>query len=223
MSNTLFLKGNVMVETRTKKVSYELIKRDVPGKETPRVYVLMDDLIDAHHPHLVDADIALYWKFGWKADTDGSLTVVKAMKASDIDRAGNREGHDFAIALNHEVFNSGKFTEHEARYWIDHALECCKSDCDNDGEQKEDENGNNCWRVRKPSLQLFPEVYARHGCVLPEMAHLRNIVLERQDADRPLLKMLDAKTHASDDHDDDDDEDATDDARVDELAASAAE
>lgn len=184
--------------TKAKSVTVEYLKRAKKGDTDPEVYRIMDELIEQHHDHLKTAKIAICWKWGWRADSDGRVRYAQAKKASEVDRALRRDGNDFVLLLNHEIFNSGAFKAEQARYWIDHALECCKESLDQSGEARVDEKGGTVWRVRKPTLEVFPEVYARHGCCTQGMAHLRGIVFDREAADRPLIAMLEQQQHDRD-------------------------
>ena len=95
-------------EKARKKVTVKLLEREYAGKAT-EAYQILDRLIAKHHSQLGSAKIAIAWRFGWKADTDGRLKLGQAKKGSDLDRELHQ--YDFVILLNHEAWNQGGLSE----------------------------------------------------------------------------------------------------------------
>jgi len=143
-----------------KKVLVRLIERD--EDHGPEPYRIMDELIAAHHGHLVDAKIALAWRMEWAEDKDGHLTLGQAKKGSDLDR--ELHDYDFVILLNHEAWNRAGFDEKQRAALVDHELCHCQVAIDDEtGEPREDEYGRIVWRIRKHDIEEFKDVVARHG------------------------------------------------------------
>lgn len=153
-------------EKSRKKVTVKLLERKHAGKTT-EAYAIMDKLIEQHHSHLSGAKIAIAWRFGWKANTDGRVTLGQAKKGSDLDR--EMHDHDFVILLNHEAWNGGSLNEQQRVALIDHELCHCQVAKDSNGETKTDENGRTCYRIRKHDCEDFKEVISRHGLWKPDV------------------------------------------------------
>lgn len=165
-----------------KKVNVTLLERSHGGKATT-AYRLMDEIIEAHHEHLKEAKIAIAWRFGWKANADGRITLGQAKKGSDLDRA--LHDHDFVILLNHEVWNQTSFTEAQMRALLDHELCHCAVAIDTSGDPKLDENGRTCYRIRKHDIEEFRDVVSRHGVWKEDIESFVNAAMEAKK--RPLL------------------------------------
>jgi hypothetical protein len=148
--------------TARKKVNVALLEREHGGLVTT-AYKLMDEIISQHHSQLWEAEakIAIAWRFGWKANADGRITLGQCKKGSDLDRA--MHGFDFVILLNHEVWNMAGFSEAQMRALIDHELCHAAISKDSNGELKKDEKGRTVFRIRKHDLEEFKDVVARHG------------------------------------------------------------
>ena len=179
-------------------------KQKVPIKPVPDNsgwYNVMAELIEKHHPHLTgeSADIILMWHLTKKADSDGILTPAWAKKTTELERQREAAGRDFVIFLCHDVFNSGDFTEDQGRFWLDMALESCKPQLKENGEQKLTEDNEYVWRIAKPPVAVFPEVIARHGPLHDAVALLRRIILDNVDRDRTLLRLIGDREASSED------------------------
>lgn len=135
-----------------------LIKVDVIEKEHS-LYGVMGELIGSFHPHLADARIALAWHRGWKADQDGRCRLGQCRKASDLDRT--LHGYDFVILLHAELVT--EIGGARMRALLDHELCHAAVSVDENGEEKLDENGRPCWRIRKHDMEEFAEIVQRHG------------------------------------------------------------
>ena len=176
---------------KRKKVTTKPLEREHSGKVT-EPYRLMEDLIDKHHSHLKDAKMAICWRFGWNQDADGRLSLGRAKKASDLDRA--LKEYDFAILLNWEAWNKGGLDQAQKAAVIDHELCHCQVVVDRNGETKTDEEGRTVYRVRKHDVEEFKDVVSRHGLYTSELASLAEAGIK--DSKRPLLTELE-KTSAA--------------------------
>lgn len=169
-------------EKRRKKVSCSFLKSEHAGKRV-EPYRVLDEAVSKWHPHLKDAKIAIAWRFGWKSDTDGRITLGQAKKGSDLDR--ELHGYDFVILLNHEVWNQSGFQKHQKLALIDHELCHCEVSKDTNGEPKVDENNRVVYRIRKHDIEEFTEVIARHGSWKADLEMFAQKIIEKNR--EPLL------------------------------------
>ena len=144
-----------------KPLTYYPIARKKAGG--PRVYDILDRLIEAHHPDLKEADarILLAWRKGWRQDADGRLRLAQARKASELDRA--LAPNDFVILLNQESFQASGFGEDAQAAILDHELMHCAVTRDRDGDIKRDEKNRVMFRLRAHQIEEFTDVFERHG------------------------------------------------------------
>jgi hypothetical protein len=192
--------GGIKLQAR-KKITVKLLEREHSGKVTTP-YRIMEELVQEHHHHLVDAKIAIAWRYGKKADADGRLWLGQAKKGSDLDRS--LHGYDFVIILNFEAWNSSSFTEDMMRALMDHELTHCAVSNDSNGEPKMDESGKTVYRIRKHDLEEFREVVARHGQWKEDIRAFVEAALrdQREAEDRPLLHPKAAEEKAQADQSD---------------------
>lgn len=173
-----------MSEKKRKPVSVEVLGKDSAWREIAK------EIIREHHHHLVGVDIALCWKFGWKADEDGRQKISEGKRANDTDRALRQVGGDVVIYLSHEIFNSGAFDEREGRYWIDHALAMVGEKLDSEGEPARNQFDSPIFRNRKPDITAFSEVLKRHGVIDQGIRTAREIILANSDRDQTLIAWM---------------------------------
>lgn len=170
-----------------KKVTVKLLEREHQGKVTTP-YRIMERTVKDHHSHLKDAKIAIAWMFGKKADADGHLNLGKCKKGSDLDRT--MHGYDFVILLNHEAWNGSWFTEDMMNALIDHELCHAQVAKDSNGEVKLDEEGRQCYRIRKHDVEEFQEIISRHGKWKSDIRSFVETAMAVKD--KPLLKTVSA-------------------------------
>ena len=167
---------------KKKDVTVKLLERKHGGLVTT-ANRLMDELVEAHHDHLLDAKIAIAWRFAWKPDVDGRLKLCSVKKGGDLDR--ELHGFDFVILLNHEAWNQSGFNEPQMRALIDHALCKCQVSKDAAGEPRIDENNRTVYRLRQPDVQEFSEIIRRHGAWTADLERFASAV--RDAKSRPLF------------------------------------
>lgn len=172
-----------MQEENRKKVNYAIIERESEDGGQREAYGMLDQLVGAHHPHLAEANIILAWQYGQKPDKDGLLTLGKCKKASDLDR--QLHDWDFIILLNYAIWNNAEFGRENRLALLDHELTHAQADVDAKGEQKVDENGRPCWRIRKHDIEEFSEVVDRHGIYNHSLEEFAKSLLTAQR--EPLL------------------------------------
>ena len=142
-----------------KKIKDELIDKKVDaGRE---LYELLHRLVADHHPHLLEASIALAWHDGWSRDQDGRLTLGRARKVSDLDY--QLMEYDFVIQLNRDVWAGDILSDAQKEAIVDHELCHCDLKIGDDGEPARDELGRIVWRIRKHDIEEFAAVVERHG------------------------------------------------------------
>lgn len=176
-------------KAKPKQIQVQVIPRESSSGEPTQTYVLMDELIARHHPHLSDARIALAWRFGWKPDPDGRLKLGQAKKASDLDR--ELHTYDFVIVLNFEAWNAADWTRDQMRALLDHELCHCQVAKDEYGEEKTNAAGRPVWRVRGHDTEEFVEIVARHGLWTNTLEQLAAAAIAYSDA--PLLTLMQKK------------------------------
>lgn len=189
--------GINQAEKKRKAVKTERINREHAGKVL-KIYQILEELVEQNHPELEEAKFMLLWKHGWRPDADGILVGAKIRKASEFDK--ELDEFDFAILLNYELFNETKIEDLDKTIILDHELYHAAPEMDRDGEQKKDDRGRFCWRLRKHPIQEFPEVIKRYGlkkvtglnasllAALDDEKKRKEAAADNNDQKRPLLK-----------------------------------
>jgi hypothetical protein len=168
---------------KKKKVNVSLLQRLNAGRVT-QPYRILQDLIEKHHRHLIDAKIAIAWNVGGsREDADGRVVLGKVKKGSDLDR--ELAPYDFVIVLNHDVWNAASFSEHQMNALLDDMLCRCAVSKDKNGEPRIDEKNRVCFRTRKPDLVGFREVVSRWGLWTRDLEEFAKAAEEAKA--RPLL------------------------------------
>jgi len=156
---------------RSKRVSYELIKRDsAAGKP---IYGMVTDLVEKHHEELTNARIAVAWNLSWRADVDGVVKLGQLKKASDLDR--ELHPYDFVIMLRKEFFELAETTDAQRLALIDHELSHGTVRIDKDGEPMVDAKGRTLYRMRKHDVEEFSHIVARHGLYKRDLEHFFSV------------------------------------------------
>lgn len=125
------------------------------------MYALLDELVEAHHPELQDARIALAWCSSWNPDVDGRVTLGKCRKASDLDR--ELAQFDFVILLRRSFWRARGVTALQQRALLDHELCHAAVKLDKFLDPVEDERGRKVWRTRKHDIEEFACIVERYG------------------------------------------------------------
>lgn len=164
---------------KPKAVNYSMIDRSKPE------WKLLDKLVRKHHQHLIDARIALAWRYALKKDADRLLVLGKCVKASDLSR--ELVDWDFVILLNYEVWTSPEFGDHQKEALLDHELCHAQISKNKDGTAKEDDRGRRVYRVRKHDIEEFTEIVTRHGTYKRDLEEFGKVILAGKG--QPLLKI----------------------------------
>jgi hypothetical protein len=138
-------------KSKPKKLKYELISAGDP------LYAVLRSILDAHHPHLAEARVALGWRLEWQADRDGRVTLGMCRKASDLDRLL----HDYVILLNRELWDD--LTPKQQRAVIDHEATHAAVATGKDGKPRVTDDGRTVYRIRKHDLEEFRGIVERYG------------------------------------------------------------
>ena len=165
---------------KRKKVTVKLIKEKMNGEQT-EPYRLLAEIRHKEHAHLDDAKIALAWRLGWRADTDGRLTLGQCRKRGDLDREMN--GFDFVILLNKEAWE--RLNEKQKRALIDHELCHAQIVMDADGSAKMNDSDRLVTRIKKHDCEEFRDIVNRHGLWKQDLEAFATAAIN--DAKRPLL------------------------------------
>lgn len=171
---------------KQKKVNIQVIDRK--KGETAVLYKMLDQLVAEHHDHLRQARIAIAWKHGWRADSDGRLKLGQARKTGPVDHELHE--YDFVVLLNYEVFGKDFDPKELERLWplLDHELMHCQVSKHADDTVKTDEKDRPVWRVRGHDIEEFTDIVERHGVSWrPELEQFIEAASEKRD--KPLLKM----------------------------------
>ena len=172
----------------------------IKKEDHPAIHQAVADLIEKFHPTLITARIALVWRYGWRPDKHGSLTLGKCRKASDYDLAF--ASYDFVILLGFESWV--KMDNSQRLALLDHELAHAY------GEEKDDGSMN--WSIRKHDLEEFREIVERHGMYKsdledfikagmrqPEPGLLDDITDPEDETDKPkILPLFKKKKKESD-------------------------
>jgi hypothetical protein len=161
-------------------VTVKLIPRKHAGEVT-EPWVVMEGLKEKHHTNLDGAKIAMAWRIGWRADSDGIMTLGKCRKRGDLDR--ELDSFDFVILLNQEAWKG--LNDTQKRALIDHELCHAQIVIDSDGNQKTDDRDRLVCRIRKHDCEEFKCIVERHGLWTSDLAELA--LASINDAARPLL------------------------------------
>lgn len=164
---------------KPKAVNFELI---APHTEP---YLLLDEIIKAHHDELMEAGVVLAWRKALKSDVDGRLILGKCIKVSDMHK--ELVEYDFIILLNKEVWEDPEFTVEKKRALIDHELCHAAPAVDKEtDEQKTDSRGRLVWRIRKHDIEEFRGIVERHGCYKNDLERFAEALLKSK---QPKLAM----------------------------------
>ena len=145
-------------EPKPKKLSYERID---PHDDPDGIYPLLRELVANERSDLVEAEIALAWRVGWKADKDGLMPLGKCKKAADLEKEFHT--YDFVIILNAEAWK--KLSAVQRRALVHHELmHAAVSEDKESGEVKRDAKGRPVFRIRKHDLEEFRDIVTKYGC-----------------------------------------------------------
>lgn len=155
----------------TKTVKFEIID------QADDLYTVMHSIIEAHHPHLTEAKIALAWKLDWQPGSDGHLTLGMCKKASDLDRL--LHDFDFVILLNRDYW--GEFSPAQQKAILDHELAHAAVTLDDKGKPKKTDDGRLVYRIRKHDLEEFREIVERHGLYRADLEEFARSIQKARD------------------------------------------
>lgn len=161
-----------------KKVNFEVICRDDDFGQEP--YRILDELVEAYHPDLRGAKIAMAWRKALKPDVDGHLVLGKCIKVSDLYK--EFADFDFIILLNREVWEDPGFTLPKKTALVDHELCHAAPAEDSEGGSKADERSRPVWRVRKHDIEEFTAIVSRHGCYKRDLERFAEVLLRKKNS-----------------------------------------
>lgn len=137
-------------------------------KVGPDVITLAEELIEAHHPKLVSANIGIIFRD--EAPTSGGKSVYgKASKVSAQWRPLLSQEYDFIIWLAHDIWK-GVLTKHQRRALLDHELCHCTS-----------EDGS--FKLVGHDVEEFNVIVRRYGLWRPSLKEMDHAIQGRLDFD----------------------------------------
>jgi DNA-binding FrmR family transcriptional regulator len=159
------------------------------GKQVKQVPLQYDDaelveelakeLIAEHHTHLVNSNIAYLYK-NKPMSQKGRTIIATAEKCSKKVKAIS--SRDFVIVVSYEAYN--KLTDKQKRAVIDHELEHCLVD--------EDDEGNEVTKIIPHDVEEFYCIIARHKLYKSDLIALGRVVENlREDDEDPGLGVED--------------------------------
>lgn len=193
---------NNAIEERRKKTTLRKVERKHAGRIT-QPYSIMERLmseVDQFSP-LRSAKIVIVWKSGWKPTKDDILKHAQIRKLSELEREIWGDEYDLCMLLHRELWQSARFSSSQREMDIFHELCHVTAEIDDKtGDQKKDDRGRLCWRIRNHPIQRFHEEIARYG--LDEVLNLdtsakaaagddasqEDARASENDENRPLLK-----------------------------------
>lgn len=119
-----------------------------------------------YHPELIGARIACIFKEK-ASKSDGIPILGKISKISPRDKVIMAEPYDYRIVIGADAWQELNNAQKEA--WVDHLMEHAYG-------EEDDKTGEMKWKMRKPEIECFPCIIARHGIHwmpgLPKLATL---------------------------------------------------
>jgi len=191
------------IEERRKKTTLRKVERKHAGKITQPYRILEGLIADVGQFRPLDkAKIIIVWKSGWKPTKDDILKHAQIRKLSELEREIWGDEYDLCMLLHRELWQSGRFTDEQREQDVFHELCHVTAEIDDKtGEQKKDDRGRLCWRLRNHPIQRFPEEIERYG--LEAVLHLdedakaaaadeeskADAIATENDENRPLLSI----------------------------------
>lgn len=138
------------------------LKKDDPDYPKCPWYI-MQQYIEHHHPHLAaPIKIDLMWRRKWSVNRWGLLTLGQAYKCSPQETLIHKK--HFIIALNWELWHAAEFTSAQMEHIIDHELQHCFVETDEDGHViKDEQTGLPKTGIRAHEIEEFHCIVQRHG------------------------------------------------------------
>lgn len=195
------------LEERRKKTTLRKVIRKHAGKIT-QPYAIMERLIKevGQFDQLRHAKIVIVWKSGWKPTKDDILKHAQIRKLSELEREIWGDEYDLCLMLHRELWQSSKFDEDQREMDIFHELCHITAEIDDKtGDQKKDDRGRLCWRLRNHPIQRFPEEIERYGLekvldldesakvAAEDEASQESAKATENDEGRPILKAVEAR------------------------------
>ena len=195
------------MEERRKKTTLRKVKRKHSGKIT-QPYAIMERLIKeiGQFDQLRNAKIVIVWKSGWKPTKDDILKHAQIRKLSELEREIWGDEYDLCLMLHRELWQSSAFSEEQREMDVFHELCHVVAEIDDKtGDQKKDDRGRLCWRLRNHPIQRFPEEIERYGLnkvldldesakiAADDEASQADAIATENDEDRPLLKATEVR------------------------------
>lgn len=138
------------------------VEREDDTGATREVYRILEVLLEERHKELIDANIAVAWRYSKVAeDSDGRLVFGRVHRGNDLWREFSDV--DFVLVVTHQVWEKAAGVAQKRAAILDWLLCQCAPVMDNKAhEQKSDTKGRLLWRTRRPT-GVFAENLAAFG------------------------------------------------------------
>jgi hypothetical protein len=157
------------------QVSQKLLARTGEFDDTQLPYIIMDSLIAQYHPELAEAQIAIGYNYGWKANRDAKIILASVSLFSDFDR--QMHSRDIKILLNYNYWHNPVTTDDNRRALMDHQLCHPRPIMDLDlGIPVRNEMGMIKYYLRAHDIEDFAEVVDRWGIWIVDMERSAEIM-----------------------------------------------
>jgi hypothetical protein len=190
-------------------VSQKLLARTGEMDDTQLPYIFMDSLIAQFHPDLAEANIAIGYNYGWKANRDAKIVLASVSLFSDFDRQMHNK--DIKILLNYNYWHNPVTTDDNRHALMDHQLCHPRPIMDLDlGIPVKNDMGMIKYYLRDHDIEDFAEVVERWGVWMVEMERSAEVMaaawakekaareqktLEELEEESPDGEMGDGSTH----------------------------
>jgi hypothetical protein len=149
-------------------VTQKLLARTGEMDDTQLPYIIMDSMIAQYHPELAEANIAIGYHYGWKANRDAKIVLASVSLFSDFDR--QMHGKDVKILLNYNYWHNPITTDDNRRALIDHQLCHPRPVMDLDlGIALKNDMGMIKYYLREHDIEDFADVVDRWGIWMADM------------------------------------------------------
>src|SRR6516165_5115327 len=158
-------------------VTQKLLARTGEMDDTQLPYILMDSLIAQFHPELAEANIAIGYHYGWKANRDAKVVLASVSLFSDFDR--QMHGKDVKILLNYNYWHNPATTDDNRRALMDHQLCHPRPVMDLDlGMVVRNDMGQIKYYLRAHDIEDFSEVVERWGIWVVDMERAAEVMAD---------------------------------------------
>lgn len=164
-----------------KKVPDKFLPRTGEHDDSQLPYLMMDALIANYHTDLVEANIAIFYRYGWRKDRDGRLELGDVKIYSDSDR--QLHPYDVKLLINYEYWHNAETNDDQRRALLDDILSYPRPVMDEElGEPKTNEMARIVYYKRRPEIEGFRAVYERNGLWKADLEDIARVMKDAWEA-----------------------------------------